>query len=107
MALNQVQVKFVNEVVRPHIERLIRFASELDAFNADFANQQTPLPTDATVLTDNTDGTAARADAPQLTGAMVSSLATFSTNMRTQINAASLNALIAAAVRPVEQIIRN
>lgn len=107
MALTQPQVKFVNDVVRPHIERLIRFTSELDAFTLDYANQQTPLPTDSTVLTDSADGSAARADAPQLTGAMVASLATFTANMRANINAASLNALVAAAVRPVEAILRN
>lgn len=107
MALNQVQVTFVNEVVRPHIERLIRLSSELDAFIADYANQQTPLPTDGTVLTDNADGTAARADAPQLTGAMVANLNTFSVNMRANISEAAYNALVAAAVRPVETILRN
>jgi hypothetical protein len=107
MALNPVQVVFVNEVVRPHIERLIRFASELDAFIADYANQQTPLPTDGTVLTDGEGGVAARTNAPQLTGATVASLNTFTVNMRANINAAAYNALVAAAVRPVEAILRS
>lgn len=106
MALNPVQVKFVNEVVRPMVEKLIRFRSELDAFTLDFANQLTPLPTTAAALDDNSTGTAPRTDAPNITGAQVVSLNTFCTNMRDQISGASLNTLVSVAVRPVEQILR-
>lgn len=42
MPLNPVQVKFVNEAVRPMVERVIFFRSQLDAFVQDFDNQQTP-----------------------------------------------------------------
>jgi hypothetical protein len=107
MALNQVQVKFVNEAIRPMIEKLIRFRSELDALVVDFDNQQTPLPTDGTVLTDNTDGSAPRADAPQITGAQATALRTFCAGMRDQINASAHNILVQLSVRSVEQILRN
>jgi hypothetical protein len=106
MALNQVQVQFVNDVVRPMVEKLIRFRSEMDAFVLDFDNQQTPLPTNATVLDDNAGGTAPRTDAPNITGAQVSNLRTFCANMRDQITPTSLNTLISVAVRPVEVILR-
>lgn len=106
MPLNQVQVKFVNEAVRPTIERLIFFRSQLDAFVLDYDNQQTVLPTTATVLDDNADGSAPRPDAPQLTGAQVASLRTFCANMRDQISTTALNTLVNVAVRPVEMILR-
>ena len=107
MALTQPQAKFVNEAVRPMIEKLILFRSQLDAFVLDFDNQQAPLPTNATVLDDNADGSAPRADAPQLTGAQVSQLRTFAANMRDQISGTALNTLVSVAVRPVEAILRN
>src|SRR5687768_392321 len=104
MALSEVQVKFVNEVVRPmiervilfrsqldafvldKIERVILFRSQLDAFVLDFDNQQTPVPTNATVMDDNSSGTAPRTDAPQLTGAQITSLRNFCAGMRDQIS---------------------
>lgn len=107
MALNPVQVKFINEAVRPTIEKLILFRSQLDAFVLDFDNQQTALPTNGTVLDDNQDGTAPRTDAPQLTGAQVSQLRTFCANMRDQISGTALNTLVALSVRPVETILRS
>lgn len=107
MALTPTQVTFVNEVVRPMIEKLIRFRSELDAFVLDYANQQTPLPTTAVNLDDNTSGTAPRTDAPTLQGSNVASLNTFCTNMRDQISGTALNTLVQLSVRPVEQILRN
>lgn len=107
MALNQNQVKFTNEVIRPMIEKLIRFRSELDAFVIDYANQQTPLPTNAVSLDDNSDGSAPRTDAPTIQGTHAASLNTFCTNMRDTISGAALNTLVQLSVRPVEQIIRN
>lgn len=107
MALNTVQVKFVNEAARPMIERLILFRSQLDAFVIDFDNQQTPLPTDATVLTDNEAGTAARTDAPQLTGAQMNQLRLFCANMRDQISGTALNTLVGLSVRSIETILRS
>lgn len=107
MALNQVQVKFVNEAVRPMIEKLILFRSQLDAFVLDFDNQQTALPTNATVLDDNADGSAPRADAPQIQGTHVSQLRTFCLNMRDQISGAALNTLVQLAVRDVDTILRS
>jgi hypothetical protein len=106
MALNQTQVKFVNEAIRPMVEELILFKSKLDAFVLDFDNQQTPLPTNATVLDDNDAGTAPRIDAPQITGAQATSLRTFCFNMSAQITPASLAALVNVSARPVEHILR-
>lgn len=106
MPLNPVQVKFVNEVVRPMTERIILFRSQLDAFVLDFDNQQTPLPTSATALDDNADGTAPRADAPQLTGAQCTQLRNFAIGMRDQISGTALNTLIQVAVRDIENILR-
>jgi DNA gyrase/topoisomerase IV subunit B len=106
MALNQVQVKFVGEVIRPMIEELILFKSKLDAFVLDFDNQQTPLPTNATVLDDNDAGTSPRTDAPQLTGTQSANLRTFCANMSSQITPTQLAALVNASARPVEHILR-
>lgn len=106
MALNQVQVKLVNEVVRPWIEQVIRMTSQMDAFLLDMNNQQVPLPTTAVNLDDNADGTAPRADAPVLTGQMVENLRLFTTTMRGAVSAQALQQLVSASVRPVEQILR-
>lgn len=107
MALAPQQVAFTNDVVRPMIEKLIRFRSELDAFVLDYANQQTPLPTNAVNLDDNSTGTAPRSDAPTLQGTHVANLNTFCTNMRDTISGAALNTLVQLSVRPVETILRN
>ena len=107
MPLTQVQVKFVTEAVRPMVEKLILFRSQLDAFVLDFDNPQTPLPTNGTVLDDNATGDAPRPDAPQLTGAQVTALRNFAAGMRDQISGTSLNTLVTVAVRSVEQILRN
>jgi len=104
MPLNQVQVAFVQEAVRPMIEQIILFRSRLDAFVLDFDNQQTPLPTTAAVLDD--DGAAPRSDAPTLTGTQVSALRGFCANMRDQVTAGQLNTLISTAVRSMEDILR-
>jgi len=106
MPLSTVQVKFVNEAARPTIEQLIAMRYTLDAFVLDFDNQQDPIPTDATVLDDDSSGTSPRTGAPELTGANVQSLRNFAANMRDQINGPALNALVALAVRPVSTIIR-
>ena len=107
MALNPVQVKFVGEVVRPMVEKLIRFRSELDAFVLDFDNQQTPLPTNATVLDDGADGSAPRTDAPQMTGTQATQLRTLAVGMRDQISGVTLNTLVNVSVRPIETILRS
>ena len=105
--LNEVQRAYINEVVRPMIERLIRFRYELDAFVLDADNQQTPIPNVADTLNDGPGGTVPRSDAPTLQGTNVTQLRNFSANMRDQINAASQNALVALAVRDVQSIIRS
>lgn len=107
MPLNQVQVAFVRDVIRPMVEKLIRFRSELDAFVLDFDNQQTALPTNATVLEDNADGLTPRADAPNITGAQATSLRNFCLGMRDQITPANLNTLINVSARSVETILRS
>lgn len=106
MPLTQQQVQFVNGTCRPMIERLIRLRSELDAFVLDFANQQTPLPTNAVNLDDNDAGTAPRADAPTLQGTHTSQLNTLCTNMRDVISGATLNTLAQLSVRPIETVLR-
>ena len=106
MALNPVQVAFVNETCRPLIEKLIKARYELDAFVLDFDNQQTPLPTAATDLDDNSNGTAPRTDAPTLQGDQMTQLRNFAANMRDQISSVALDSLVALSVRPVAAIIR-
>lgn len=106
MALTPVQVTFVNDVVRPMVEKLILFRSQLDAFVLDFDNQQSPIPTNASVLDDNNTGTAPRTDAPNITGAQANSLRGFCANMRDQISGVALNTLISVAVRDIEAILR-
>lgn len=105
MPLNPVQTQFVG-TSRQMIERLIRFRSELDAYVLQYANQQTPVPVDGTVLDDNPSGTGPRADAPQLTGTNLANLNTFCTNMRGQLSAANLDVLVRLSVRSVEAILR-
>lgn len=104
MALNLVQVEFVG-VARRMVERLIKTRYMLDAFVLDFDNQQTPLPTTPAALEDNPTGSAARVDAPNLTGAQVTQLRTFCANMRDQISGAALNTLVNVAVRDIQTII--
>ena len=107
MALNPVQVAFVREVVRPLVERIILHCNQLDAFIADYDNQQTPIPNSgSTPLDDNNDGTAPRIDAPQLTGDQIGALRTFVGNMRAAVSAGSYNALVSVSVRSVEAILR-
>ena len=103
--LNEVQVAYVNEVVRPMIERLVRVYSQLDAFVLEAGNQQDAIANTADQLADE-DGSTARTDAPALTGQHVAQLLTFATNMRDQINGAALNTLIALMVRDYETVIR-
>ena len=107
MPLNEVQVKFVNEAIRPVVETLIKVESQLSSFVLDFDNQQNPIPTDGTVLDDGAGGAAPRADAPQVTGANATQFREFANNMATQINGAALADLIKLAVRPVSVIIRD
>lgn len=104
--LNPVQRAYVNEVVRPMVERIIYFRDQLDAFLLEADNQQTPIPNVADTLNDGADGTTPRTDAPVLQGTHVTSLRTFAANMRDQISGAALNTLVALAVRDVETIIR-
>lgn len=105
--LTPVQVTFVNEVVRPQIERIILSLDELDAFILDYDNQQTPIAgASADTLNDGPGGTTARTDAPVLTVQNITNLRTFCGNMRSQVTAAQLNALVTLAVRDVRSIRR-
>ena len=104
--LNQVQRDYVNGVVRPMVESLIKFRYSLDAFVIDADNQQTPIPNTADILNDNIDGLSPRSDAPNLLGSQVTQLRNFAANMRDQITGASLNTLVQLAVRDVQNIIR-
>lgn len=106
MPLNQVQVQFVREAARPMINVLILFHSKLNAFVADYDNQQTPLATTAAVLDDNESGNGPRIDVPTIQGLQIQQLRNFCASMRDQITAVSLNSLIALSDRPLETIIR-
>ena len=109
MPLNQVQIDFVNEAARPHLETFIRAVHELDTFVADYdALQGTAdsIPEDATVLDDGDGGTAPRADAPTLTGADLKNLRDFSANASAVLTAPANAALIARMVRPLAVVLR-
>lgn len=108
MALNQVQVKFINEAARVHMESIVKALHTLDTFVADYdALQATAdaLPEDATVMDDNTTGTAPRADAPQLTGLNVKQLRDFSASMSAVVNAAAKQVLVGKMVRPLGTVL--
>ena len=107
MPLNPVQVRDVQEMIRPMIEEIILLCDTFDTFIRDYDNQQTPIPnTGSTPLDDNADGTAPRSDAPTITGAQVGQLRTFVGNMRAQVSAANLNALIELLAQPLAAILR-
>ena len=105
--LNEVQRRYTNEVVRPMIESLIRFRYELDAFVLEADNQQYPIANVAEDLNDGDNGTIPRSDAPVLKANNITQLRNFASGMRDQINVASLNALVALAVRDVQNIVRS
>lgn len=107
MPLNPVQVRFVTDVCRPMIERIIYFRSQLDAFVLAFDNQQNPLPGTGVSLEDATGGTTPRVDVPTLTGAQTTALRNFCLTMRDQITPASLNTLINVSARDLESILRD
>ena len=104
--LNETQVAYVNETVRPMVERIVRIYSQLDAFVLESGNQQSPIANTADQLADS-NGTLARTDAPALTGQNVAQLATFVGNMRDQINGVALDSLIALMVRDYETVVRS
>jgi len=108
MALNQVQVDFVNEAARPHMEEIIRALHVLDTFVADYDAIQgsaDALPEDATVLDDGAGGTAPRTDAPQLTGVQVKTLRDLSNSMSAVVIQATKTVLISKMVRPLSQVL--
>lgn len=106
ITINEVQRQYIQEVVRPMIERLIAFRYALDAFVLDTDNQQTPIPNVADVINDNQSLTGPRSDAPQLNGSHITQLRNFAANMRDQITGPALNTLVSVAVRDVQRIIR-
>lgn len=108
MALNQVQVTFVNEAVRVHMERFVLALEVLDTFAADYAAIQgsaDALPEDATVMDDNAAGTAPRADAPQLTGAQIKTLNDLSVSMSAVVTPSVKTTLISKMVRPLAVVL--
>jgi len=105
--LTEVQRTLVNEVVRPAIEYLIGVRYRLDALVTELDNQQSPITASADILGDGAGGTAARTDAPALTGTNVAQLRTFVAGMRDQISGTALNALVALSVRDVPRIVAN
>jgi len=104
--LNEVQRLFINETVRPAIEKIINFRYQLVQLVDEMSNQQTPIANTTDVLGDGPGGTVPRSDAPALTGQNVAQLLTFATGMRDQVSTAALNQLIQLAVRSVNQIVQ-
>jgi hypothetical protein len=107
--MNTVQVNFVNNAARPHMEEIVKAIHVLDTFVADYdalQNSADAIPEDATVLDDNSTGTAPRSDAPQLTGAQVKTLRDLSANMSAQVIAATKETLISKMVRPLAQVLK-
>lgn len=103
--LNEVQVKFVNEAVRPFIEYLISVRYRLDTFVKDVDNQQSAIASNTEVLNDG-DGLNPRSDAPALTGQNIAQLRNFANNMLGQIDDVALAALIKLAVRDLNTIVK-
>lgn len=106
--MNQVQVKFINEAARPHMEDIVRALHILDTFIADYDALQAStdaLPEDTTVLNDNKTGDAPREDAPTLTGANVKALRDFSANMSAIVTPAAKTVLIGKMVRPLSVVL--
>ena len=103
MPLNPVQIAFLNEAARPHMETLVRNLHELDTWVADYdALQAGPdnLPEDGTVLDDG------RVDAPTLTGANVKALRDFSANMSAIVTPGARRVLIGLMVRSLGTVLR-
>ena len=103
MPLNEVQIAFLNEAARPHMETLVRNLHELDTWVADYdALQAGPdfLPEDGTVLDDG------RTDAPSLPGANVKALRDFSADMSAVVTPAAKQILISLMVRSLGVVLR-
>ena len=108
MPLNGVQIAFVNEAARQHMENIVRSLHQLDTFVLDYdAIQATAdaLPVDATVLDDNAAGDAPREGAPTLTGLNVKQLRDFSAAMSAEISPAAKLVLIGKMVRALNVVL--
>ena len=103
MPLNPVQIAFLNEAARPHMETLVRNLHELDTWVADYdALQAGPdnLPQTTAILDDG------RADAPALTGANVKALRDFSENMSAIVTPGAKQVLTGLMVRSLSAVLR-
>jgi hypothetical protein len=107
MALNKVQQDFINNAARPHMEEMIRMVHVLDTYIADYNAIQASvdaLPIDATILDDA--GASPRSDAPQLTGADLANMESFSTSMSAVVGAAAKQVLIGKMVRNLNTVLK-
>lgn len=102
--LNPVQVKLVNETIRPGIEKILAISYYVEALVAELDNQQDALPTDGAVLNDANGGVTPREDAPNLTGINITQLRNVANNMAAQLDGPTRDALIALSVRDVPTI---
>lgn len=105
---NQVQRDFINNAARPHMEEMIRMVHVLDTYVADYDALQASsdaLPTNAVVLDDGTD-TTPRDNAPQLSGADLANMATFSANMSAVVGTVAKQTLIGKMVRNLNTVLR-
>ncbi len=106
--MNQVQIDFINNTVRPQMETIIRDLHELDTFVADYDAIQAgsdAIPEDATVMNDNRTGDAPRSDAPELTGAQIKVLRDLSASMSAIIDGPTKQTLVSRMVRALATVL--
>jgi len=107
MALNKVQQDFVNNALRPAIERTIQNKHYEDTFIADYDAIQASadaLPEDATILDDA--GDAPRSDAPTLTGIQGSQLRSLLAARSAVITPVIEETFIGKMVRSLNSVLR-
>lgn len=109
MPLNPVQVDFINQAARQHMETVVRILHELDIFAADYDALQggvDALPEDGTVLDDAEGGAGPRADAPELTGLVLKQLRDFSASMSAVVTPTAKDTLISRMVRSLGVVLK-
>ena len=103
--LDQVQVAFMNETVRPALEALVKFKFRADAFVLDYDNQQVPIVTDGDDLGDDPAGTAPRIGAPVWTGTRLAQFRTLIGSMADTLDGATLDVMIELMVRSLNNVV--
>lgn len=99
--MDKIQTRFVNEVVRPIIEKLTMGQSMAATFSKDYAALQSgenAIPATSDILDDGRD------DAPILTGAYIQELAAICAAIEAATTGAQKVELIQKSVRPLDVI---